>query len=469
MNRAIFNHTINLTDKVRTFIAEHRLVPMSGGWKGLVALSGGADSVCLLMICKQLNLNVEAIHCNFRLRGEESDRDERFCEELCKREGVSFHRVHFDTVSYASLHKISIEMAARKLRYDYFEQLRECIGATDILVAHHRDDSVETVLMNLVRGTGIHGLQGIRPRNGHVIRPLLCVGRKDIENWLEHIGQDYVTDSTNLENDVMRNKIRLDVIPLLRSINPSVSDNISRTALRITEAARVFDKAIRSDVSGVVSSTLENKELPESERLLRIDTISLVRTASPEYTLFTILSPLKFSPVQVEEISRNDFSQVGKRWESEEYVLVVDRDCLLVKRKNKRIFQSLSIPETGTYAVGETGNEDGRLRLSVIMTDGNFTIDRSQSCATLDASKVRFPLILRTTEPGDRFMPFGMKGTKLVSDYLTDRKRTVFQKDSQLVLTDKDGRVIWLVGERPDARYCVTDSTIKALVIRYDR
>ena len=220
----------NIIETVKSFIAANSLIPGEMEWKGLVALSGGADSVCLLMICKRLNLNVEAVHCNFRLRGEESDRDEKFCEGLCEREGVPFHRVHFDTRTYAELHGVSIEMAARELRYDYFEQLRRSIQADAILVAHHRDDSVETVLMNLVRGTGIHGLQGIKPKNGNILRPLLCVGRKDIEEWLHTLGQDYVTDSTNLEDDVVRNKIRLNVIPLLQEINPSVSDNISLTA-----------------------------------------------------------------------------------------------------------------------------------------------------------------------------------------------------------------------------------------------
>lgn len=459
----------NIIETVKSFIAANGLIPGKMEWKGLVALSGGADSVCLLMICKRLNLNVEAVHCNFRLRGEESDRDEKFCEGLCEREGVPFHRVHFDTRTYAELHGVSIEMAARELRYDYFEQLRRSIQADAILVAHHRDDSVETVLMNLVRGTGIHGLQGIKPKNGNILRPLLCVGRKDIEEWLHTLGQDYVTDSTNLEDDVVRNKIRLNVIPLLQEINPSVSDNISLTASRVAEAVKVFDDAIRSDVAGVVASNLEDESTPPSDRLLRIDMKALSSVSSREYTLFTILSPLRFTPAQVEDIASNDCRCAGKRWESAGYVLAVDRDCLLVRKKTESLSRSLVIPETGNYVISETENSAERLSVKEIVVGEGDVIDKSPACATLDAAKVKFPLRLRRVRQGDRFMPFGMKGTKLVSDYLTDRKRTVFQKEAQWVLADKDDAIVWLVGERPDGRYCVDGKTIKALVIRYKK
>ena len=194
--------------------------------KYIVALSGGADSVCLLLKMLDEGRHVEAAHCNFHLRGAESDRDESFVVSLCSRLGVTLHRAHFDTREYASLHKVSIEMAARTLRYDYFEKLRIDIGAEAILVAHHRDDNVETVLMNMVRGTGIRGVAGIRPRNGHILRPLLDMSRSDIEAYLRERGETYVTDSTNLEDEATRNKFRLNVVPLLRTINPRASENI---------------------------------------------------------------------------------------------------------------------------------------------------------------------------------------------------------------------------------------------------
>ena len=453
--------------KIKRFISTGALFPQQGKWKGLVALSGGADSVCLLLVCKSLGYDVEAVHCNFHLRGDEADRDEMFCQQLCEREAVPFHRVHFDTLTYASLHKVSIEMAARELRYNYFEQLRQSIGADDILVAHHRDDSVETVIMNLIRGTGIHGLQGIKPRNGHIVRPLLCVGRKEIEAWLKEREQDFVTDSTNLEDDVVRNKIRLNLIPLLEGINPSVSENIAQTALRMVEAGKVFDNAMRKDVDSVVKSTLSSTDVAPADRLMSIDVKALAEVSSREYTLQTILSPLLFSPSQVEEISRSDLSQSGKRWESATHTLIVDRGSLLVKEKSDADRKPFRIPETGTYVISETQSASEKVSVNVVKVDENFLIDRSPLCATLDADKVRFPLCLRNVKPGERFMPFGMKGTKLISDYLTDRKRNLFQKEAQLVIADAEDNVLWLVGERPDGRYCVGRNTINALVIRY--
>ena len=185
----------------------------------LVALSGGADSVALLLSLKRLGFNVEAVHCNFHLRGEESDRDEKYCRNLCNNEGVRLHVVHFDTISYASLHKQSIEMAARNLRYSYFRQLASDIGAAGICVGHHIEDSVETLLINLIRGTGINGLTGIGMRNGIILRPLLEVTRQEIEEFLKKQGVSYVTDSTNLVDDVTRNRIRLNIMPLIREIN----------------------------------------------------------------------------------------------------------------------------------------------------------------------------------------------------------------------------------------------------------
>ena len=298
-----------------------------GGLLFLVALSGGADSVCLLLAMKRLGYRVEAIHCNFHLRGAESDRDENFCKRLCEREQIPFHTVHFDTKTYAEVHKVSIEMAARELRYGYFEQLRKAIDAEAILVAHHKNDAVETLLMNLLRGTGIHGLQGIKPRNGRIIRPLLCVSRQEIVEWLNMIGQDYVTDSTNLEDDVTRNKLRLNIIPLLEQINPAASENISQTALRMVEAGKVFDAAMDDTVANVTCGSTDD--------LIVVDKEKLNAVPSKEYTLHTILSEYHFSPSQVEEISQSDYSQSGKSWESATHQLVVDRKALLIRKKIK--------------------------------------------------------------------------------------------------------------------------------------
>ena len=225
--------------KVERYINKHKLLNPSELY--IVALSGGADSVALLLLLKNAGFNVHAAHCNFRLRGAESDRDEVFCVELCHRLGVELHRVHFDTREYAELHKVSIEMSARELRYKWFEQLREDIGAAGICVAHHRDDSVETVILNMVRGTGVHGLVGIRPRNGYILRPLLCVSRDEIEGFLTSCGQKYITDSTNLEDEATRNKVRHHIIPELQQLNGKALENIQRMTERMAAVEELLD------------------------------------------------------------------------------------------------------------------------------------------------------------------------------------------------------------------------------------
>ena len=464
-------------NKIRQFIRDNSLLPSTeslshsgslptgeGGGRGrsplfLVALSGGADSVCLLMAMKRLGYTIEAIHCNFHLRGAESDRDEEFCKLLCEREQIPFHTVHFDTKTYADVHKVSIEMAARELRYNYFEQLRKAIDAEAILVAHHMNDSVETLLMNLIRGTGIHGLQGIKPRNGNIIRPLLCVSRKEILEWLGEIGQDYVTDSTNLEDDVTRNKLRLNIIPLLEEINPAASENIAKTALRMVEAGKVFDASMNSLIEEITHGSTDD--------WVSIDKEKLNDSPSKEYALHTILSPYHFSPAQIEEIALSYYSQSGKSWESSTHQLVVDRKALLLRKKDEEVCRPFRIPETGTYVISETKDRIERISIKEVVVDDVFKISRERDTVTLDAEKVRFPLTIRRSENGDRFIPFGMKGSKLVSDYLTDRKKNAFEKQSQLVMLDADDHVLWLVGERPDARCCITSDTINALVVRY--
>ena len=465
---------MQFVEKIKRFITDNSLLDCpspsgslstgEGGGRGrsplyMVALSGGADSVCLLMAMKRLGYTIEAIHCNFHLRGAESDRDEEFCKQLCEREQIPFHTVHFDTQSYAEVHKVSIEMAARELRYGYFEQLRKAIDAEAILVAHHMNDSVETLLMNLIRGTGIHGLQGIKPRNGNIIRPLLCVSRKEIVEWLGEIGQDYVTDSTNLEDDVTRNKLRLNIIPLLEKINPAASENIAKTALRMVEAGKVFDDSMNNIVEDIT--------LGSTGDWVAIDKEKLQVSPSKEYALHTILSPYHFSPAQIEEIALSDYSQSGKSWESSTHQLVVDRKALLLRKKNGNECRPFRIPETGTYVISETKNETERISIKEVVVDDVFKISKERDSVTLDAENVRFPLTIRHVENGDRFVPFGMKGSKLVSDYLTDRKKNAFEKQEQLVLLDADDNILWLVGERPDARCCITKNTIKAIVVRY--
>ena len=265
-----------------------------------------------------------------------------------------------------------------------------------------------------------------------------------------------MTDSTNLEDDVTRNKLRLNIIPLLEEINPAASENIAKTALRMVEAGKVFDASM--------NSLIEDITIGSTDDWITIDKEKLQSATSKEYT---ILSPYHFSPAQIEEIALSDYSQSGKSWESSTHQLVVDRTALLLRKKNENERRTFRIPETGTYVISETKDKTERISIKEVVVDDVFKISKERDTVTLDADKVRFPLTLRCVEKGDRFIPFGMKGSKLVSDYLTDRKKNAFEKQEQLVLLDADDNVLWLVGERPDARCCITENTIKALTIRY--
>lgn len=436
-------------NRVAAFVSAHKL--FSGGGKYIVALSGGADSVALIKIMCSLGYNVEAAHCNFHLRGEESNRDEEFCVSLCAQMGICLHRIHFDTYEYATLHKVSIEMAARDLRYRYFEQLRMDIGADTVCVAHHQDDNVETILLNIVRGTGLNGLTGMSPRNGNIIRPLLCLTRKEILDYLETFGQKFVTDSSNLVDDVQRNKLRLNVIPLLEEINPAVKSNILKMSRWAGEASSVVDFSLSRAKESVM--TFGN--------CIEIDIAAVESFPSPEYLLWHILKDYGFNSAQITNISACLHFDTGKTWFSTSHELVINRDRLLLLPLDETEKLNKKIPEEGTYVFGEKI----KLRIEKNIINDGYSISRQNNKVCLDASKVKFPLVVRNVSDGDRFFPFGMKGTKLVNDFLTDQKVPLPLKRRQLVVTDADGNIIWVVGRRPDGRFCISKRSIAAIEI----
>jgi len=444
-----------VNSKVADFIGRHQLLSHDG--LHIVALSGGADSVALLLVLKQLGYRIEAAHCNFRLRGKESDRDEAFVCDLCSAQNIPIHRAHFDTKEYAALHKVSIEMAARELRYRYFEQLRQDLGADTICVAHHRDDAVETLLMNLMNGSGIHGLTGIRPKNGAVVRPLLCLSRTEIEEYLHSIGQSYVIDSTNAVDDVLRNKIRLHLVPLMQQILPKSSENIAKTAGYLKEVEAVFDDAMKSALSKFVTKlqpAIGSADRREAEAVKMTD---LQNLPSSECFLFEWLRPKDFTSAQILQIADNMATQTGKTFSSTTHVLYVDRGALVVAPLDQPA-SPMRIPEEGVYKYQE--NVSFRFSFS-----DSVEVSKSDDCVTIDKEKVEFPLTVRTVQLGDRFVPFGMSGSKLVSDYLTDRKVGLWVKRSQMVVTDARGQVLWLVGHRIANSFRITPTTRTVLKI----
>ena len=442
---------------VNNYIVRHNMWKHDGLY--IVALSGGADSVALLLILKSIGMPIEAAHCNFHLRGEESDRDEQFCVNLCEREGIALHRIHFDTFTYAEKHKISIEMAARDLRYRYFAQLAKDIEADGICVAHHRDDNVETLLLNLLRGSGVDGLAAIAPKNGNILRPLLCISRQDVLDYLAEKEQDYVTDSTNLEDDALRNKIRHHVIPLLETLNPAARDNIAQSAKYLRQAKLMLDN---------MEKDMKPSDADDADSMIYIDKAPIMKAASQEFMLHKLIGNYGFHGDIIDNIIvclRNPDGGVGKVWKSNDHMLAIDREQLLITPlntlENLQKQREFRLPEEGNYTLGS----NTKIRIRRYQRTDDFAPSKEHHRITLDANKVSFPLTYRLAAQGDRFQPFGMKGTKLISDYLTDRKRNYMEKMSQHVLTDRKGEIIWLIGERTSDGSKITPQTESILEI----
>lgn len=440
--------------RVQEFISKHQL--LADVARVLVALSGGADSVALLRILLSLGYRCHAVHCNFHLRGEESDRDERFVTALCHTLGVECEVVHYDTQGYAAEHKVSVEMAARELRYREFERLRQAHDLDAIAVAHHQDDAVETLLLNLIRGAGINGLTGMKVRNGHVVRPLLCLTRDEIINYLSHLGQSYVTDSTNLTDMYARNKVRLQLLPLMEQINPAAKDNIMQAALHLGEAATIYNKVIEETKTRLVTTHAEG---------IDIEIAALLDTEVPQTHLFEIVHPYGFNSAQVADIFRSLTAEAGRLFESADYTLLRDRTHLLLRRNN---------PEGDNYQLSilhSQLNEDlvqlpdgTQLIVTTIEPDASWQVPRRNDVLCLDASRITGPLTLRHPRQGDRFSPFGMRGSKLLSDLYTDLKLPHTEKAKQWVLCHGDD-IVWAVGLRSSERYRLNRNAEKVICI----
>lgn len=415
----------------------------------VVALSGGADSVALLCLLVELGYDVAAAHCNFHLRGEESLRDEAFCRQLCADMHRTLHVEHFDTATEASTTGESIEMAARRLRYAWFERLRRDESYAAVAIAHHRDDNVETMLLNLLRGTGIHGLTGMDYRRSCFIRPLLDTTRAELLDYLATRHQGYVTDSTNADTRFKRNFIRHRLLPLLRELNPSADATLAADMRRLRDAAEAYDRLGHEQLRRAIRT---------DGRLTRIDLSLLDGRAA-----FDALSR-RFGFAEAITTRLVSWPSVSERaiFESADFLAVVRNHTLELCRRSPE-FAPVRIPDEGAISL-----PDGR-RISLQRYDRKVLpeIPRERCRVALDADRITGSLVYRALLPADRFSPFGMKGTKLVSDYLADQHISLPLRRWARVLTD-DAGIIWLAGERPDRHAAITPDTRHVVVISYD-
>lgn len=437
-----------MQEQVVDYIEKHNLLRPTD--KVIVGFSGGADSVALLYILHSLRYNCVAAHCNFHLRGEESNRDERFARDFAAMLDIPFVKTDFDTVGYAEENKISIEMAARELRYDWFEKIRLEEKADVVAVAHHNDDHVETILLNLIRGTGLRGLTGMPPKRESIIRPLLSVSRKELEAFLSERGLKYVDDSTNATDVYLRNFVRLRLIPMLSTLNPAVKSAIDRMSHHLVGVEAIYNDYMEQTLESVMSDC-------------HISIAKLQATIAPEAVLFELLTPYGYTPSQLEDVYRALNGESGKVFKSPvgDTILIKDRESLILTKDVSKDNQVYRIE-------GERLEYPIRLLLSKVPIDETFRIFKEKHIAVLDADKVIEPLSLRTWKDGDWFVPFGMKGRKKLSDFYTDRKFSLEEKDQTWLLCSGED-ILWVVGERIDQRYSISKASKNALIVNFSR
>ncbi len=427
------------------YISQHQLFEKND--HVLLAVSGGKDSVLMAQLFKLAGFNFSIAHCNFNLRANEAQRDEAFVKLLADDMGVPFHVVHFDTKAFAEQHHISTQMAARQLRYDWFDELREQQNYQYVAVAHHQNDAIETVLLNLVRGTGISGMHGILPKRGHLIRPLLFLSRQEIDDVIASNNFSFVEDSSNQSSKYARNKIRLNVIPHLREINPKLEDTFAENIHRFAETEALLQQ--------VVAET-RKKIFKEEQGNITIDIAEVMNLQPRKLLFFELLKPLNFTAAVVDEILNSLGKQSGTSFYSSSHRLTIDRARLMISLIAEQE-QELSY----LHGEGSLSLPNGLLTLSI---SENLNFKSDKNFAYLDANLLIFPLVLRYRQPGDRFKPLGMKSFKKLSDFFVDEKVPVPQKNKVPLLVNGNGDLLWVVAMRQDERYKVSATTKKVAI-----
>ena len=451
-----------MLEQFRAFITSNHLI--NKGDRILVTLSGGVDSMVLAELLRKEGYDIAFAHCNFHLRGKESDEDEQFVRDYAKRVGVKLFVKQFDTLDYVENNKVSVEMAARELRYAWFNDLinaNEHLNASDaaqkvagewhnlrfdkLALAHHADDQIETFFINLLRGSGIKGLKAMQPRNGMYIRPLLWATRAEIRQFAGANGIQWRDDSTNSDTIYLRNKIRHDLMPVFDSIKPEAREKILESVNHLASENQLYRELLKEKLSqietvdgvlhSVEKSSLQQTVIPTEGRNL----------LQSKQLLFEWIRQFGFSYSQCESIFSSLNSEPGKEFYSAEYQLVIEKEIIEIfpsdlERTRHALSQQVTIQSVqATHA------------LSLITDNPNV--------AQLDYDKLKLPLKTRTWRQGDRFHPLGMRGTKLVSDFFNDNNFTTFQKKTTPILVDSEDQIVWIVGHRIDDRFKITEKT----------
>jgi tRNA(Ile)-lysidine synthase len=451
-----------MNDALKKYIDQHNLFKPED--KILLAVSGGIDSMVMADLFSRGFHHIAFAHCNFGLRGHESDGDDAFVREMAEKYGVPLFVVRFDETDFRKLEGFSTQMAARKLRYDWFEDVRSQNGYDAIATAHHLDDQVETFFINLSRGTGIAGLHGIQPRLGYVIRPMLFATRGDIEAYAKENHIVYRDDSSNASMKYLRNMIRHELIPVLKKINPDITTAIAGTIHRIGGYEKIGNKVLQQEIAKIRT---------ENGSQVRISIAGLKNLTPIDLYAWELLSPFGFGNATITNIVESLQHHSGKRFYSSTHRLIRDREHLIVEPLKDAVPPPASGKgeKTGSkhpmqhadamiFIDQETEKIDTPVQLLFHTVDRTpaFIISTDPSHASIDLDKLTFPLTLRKWRPGDAFFPLGMTKRQKLSDFFINAKIPLTEKENIRVLCS-DRKIIWIVGYRIDHRFRVTPET----------
>lgn len=440
-----------MLQKFRQFIKDNQL--FSDKEPILATVSGGMDSVALCSLLHQAGFTFGIAHCNFKLRGDESDADEEFVRQSASDYGVKFHCKSFDTNEYAGNKGISIQMAARDLRYEWFDQLIKTEKYSVVATAHHLDDQTETFFINLLRGSGIAGIHGILPKQGNIVRPLLFAKREEIDEYVRDNRLIYREDSSNKSRKYLRNRLRHELLPVLMDIDPAFSRKLDQTMHHIRGVEDILNQQV-SDITRQI--------VIEKQDYIQIKIEKLKELHPLETWIYLILQPFGFSTTVTKEIVAALDGISGKMFFSSTYRLVKNREELIIepltnfKDEQKEILIDAETPGISFPF---------QLGFQTLPVAEALEFLHSPSFACLDPDKLTYPLTLRLWQKGDRFIPYGMKGFKKVSDFLIDLKLSIPEKEKIWILLSS-GEVVWIVGKRIDERFRITKLTHQAKVIR---
>lgn len=418
--------------------------------KLIIAISGGVDSVVLAHLCKALNFNFALAHCNFNLRGEESNADEEFVLELAEELDVEVFIQNFDTQVYADQNKQSIQMAARELRYDWFTELAEQLKFDSILTAHHADDNLETFLINFTRGTGLNGLTGIPMLNDNIVRPLLPFSREQIEHYAKEQNISWREDSSNSSRKYLRNKLRHEVVPILKEINPQLLDSFQNTLENLNDTADIVEESLNAVAKRAITKIDDNGVTYKVAEFKKVN--------NPKAYLFEMFKDYGFT--EWNDIVHLLDAQSGKQVFSNSHRLIKHRDVLILTNcHSEQSVESFDVSKD----IKSINTPIGIL----FFDEADAIKESSKNTIFVDKDKLKYPLELRLWKEGDYFYPSGMNGKKKISKYLKDEKLSLVEKENTWLLTSNNN-IVWVVGKRSDNRFCVTEATTKILKIEVE-